>query len=223
LSTFVLVPGGWHGGWAYDRVAAGLRRHGHQALPLTLTGLGDGGAAPSAAPNLDTHIDDVVGVLRETVGDVVLCGHSYGGMVITGAADRLPQRVAGLVYIDAYVPADGDSCWDLTTDRFRRLFVEGAALDGLSVSPPGGLDPRARAHPLASFLRCIRLAGPPATRVRDRDFIYLSGWRDSPFGNTYQRLRKDPGWRTHVLPTGHDVLAEAPDQLVAILIATATA
>lgn len=160
MATFVLVPGGWFGAWWYREAASELRRRGHQAHPVPLTGVGERAAQLTAAVNLDTHIRDVVAVIEaEQLSGVVLVGHSYGGMVITGVAEALPGRIRRLVYSDAYVPGDGDSCWDLTSVRFRELFADGAGGDGFSVRPPAGIDPRASAHPLASFMQKIRLTG----------------------------------------------------------------
>src|SRR5207248_1247925 len=100
------------------------RGGGHQALPVTLTGVGERAHLLTPGTNLDTHVQDVVRLLEaEGVEDAVLCGHSYGGMVITGVADRVPGRIARLVYVDAYVPRDGQSCWALTTEAFRSFFV----------------------------------------------------------------------------------------------------
>jgi pimeloyl-ACP methyl ester carboxylesterase len=213
MSTFILVPGGWHGGWYFRPVADALRNHGHAAFPLTLTGLGDRAHLLTAATNLDTHIQDVVAFLEaEDIHDAVLAGHSYAGMVITGAAARAPGRVRRLVYCDAYVPADGDSCYDLTTTAFRELFIQGAHADGHTVPPPPRLDVRATPHPLASFLQKLRLDSAPD--VGRRDYIYLNGWSGSPFTEVYQRLRHDPGWRVHTLPAGHDVAGAAPGRLV---------
>lgn len=213
MATYVLVPGGWHGGWVYDNVAERLRRRGHRVFPLTLTGLnGD-----AVAANLDTHIQDVVGLLEaDELQDVVLCGHSYGGMVITGAADRASERIARLVYIDAYVPRDGDSCWSLTTEAFRALFIEGVGRDGLFVNPSPRSDSRAAAHPLPSLVQRIRLRGD-WERVPRRDFIYLTGWRGTPFAGLYERLSRDSSWRVCTMPTSHNVMAEAPEELAQIL------
>jgi pimeloyl-ACP methyl ester carboxylesterase len=186
---------------------------------VPLTGVGERAAQLSAAVNLDTHIRDVVAVIEaEQLRDVVLVGHSYGGMVITGVTEALPDRIRRLIYSDAYVPADGESCWDLTSPLFRELFAEGAGGDGYSVSPPAGIDPRATAHPLASFMQKIRLTGA-GNAVQRRDYIYLSGWDGSPFGEVYQRLRNDPGWHVHELPVSHNVLADAPDKWLDILLA----
>lgn len=109
MTCFVLVPGGWHGGWTFDALAERLRAAGHEVHATTLAGLEDEPDATGPTPNLDTHIDQVVELLRARPQPVVLCGHSYGGMVIAGAADRAPDRVARLVHLDAYVPADGDT------------------------------------------------------------------------------------------------------------------
>jgi pimeloyl-ACP methyl ester carboxylesterase len=217
MKTFVMVPGGWHGGWYFQGLAAQLRAAGHAAVPVTLTGVGDRAHLATAATNLDTHIQDVLAVLAaERITNAVLVGHSYGGMVVTGVADRVPELVEGLIYCDAYVPADGESCWDLAGDAFREVFLEGAAADGYSVRPRVGLDPRATAHPLASFLQRITLTrGLPDVR---RDYVYLSGWEGTPFTSLYERLREDPTWRVHQIDTRHDVMAEEGERLLRILL-----
>src|ERR1019366_1820543 len=131
MSTFILVPGGWRGGWYFRPIADALRHQGHAAFPVTLTGLGDRAHLLTAATNLDTHIQDVMALLEaEDIHDAVLVGHSYARMVITAAAARAPGRVRRLVYGHAYVPGDGDSCYDLTTQAFRELFIQGAQADG---------------------------------------------------------------------------------------------
>jgi hypothetical protein len=143
-------------------------------------------------------------------------------MVITGVADRAPGLVSALVYCDAYLPADGESCWELAGPEYRQLFAAGASGDGFSVAPPTRLDPRASAHPLASFLQAIRLTGA-WQEVRRREFVYLSNWAGSPFGGLYRRLAEDPEWITHTLPTGHNIMADAPDEFLEILLDTARA
>jgi pimeloyl-ACP methyl ester carboxylesterase len=222
MAVYVLVPGGWHGAWAYDGIAHELRSLQHEAFPITLTGLDEGSDGPMRGTNLDTHIRDVARLIDSLPAErVVLCGHSYAGLVITGAADRLPERVEALVYIDAYVPSDGDSCWSLTNDLFRRVFVKRATADGNAVAPPSGLDPRATPHPMASLLQPLRLTGK-VNRIRRRTFIYCSGWPETPLTATYEHLRSDPAWSVHVFPTGHDVMSEAPDELLGVLVAQAT-
>src|SRR5580698_6932911 len=100
MSTFVLVHGVWHGGWCYKRVAVLLRKAGHEVYTPTLTGLGERSHLMSPTIDLDTHITDVVNVIKtEDLSDIILVGHSYGGMVVTGVADALPDRIRSLVYL----------------------------------------------------------------------------------------------------------------------------
>ncbi|WP_405084857.1 alpha/beta fold hydrolase [Microbispora sp. NBC_01389] len=219
MATFVLVPGGWHGSWSFEEVVPLLERAGHAVHALTLTGLRpDDDAATVATANLDTHAGDVMRLLdRAHVTGATLVGHSYGGMVIA-AADRADGRVSRLVHLDAYVPRDGESCWSSTTERYREAFAADAATTGYAVRPPDGVDPRCRPHPLASFLQTIRLTGTLA-RVPRREFVYCSGWADrTPFAALRARLRADPGWQVHDLPTGHDAMHEAPEAFAALLL-----
>ncbi|SDS34906.1 Alpha/beta hydrolase family protein [Microlunatus soli] len=213
-----MVPGGWQGGWVFDTVAAELRGNGHQVEALTLAGLGtEGPAEVGSPPNLDTHIDQVAEVI-EAGGDspLALCGHSYGGMVIAGVADRLGDRLDQLIFIDAYVPDDGDSCWSLTSDDFRAQFIAGSAADGRWVAVPDGLDPRARPHPLASFVQTVRLAGD-AGPLPNRTFISGGAWPGSPFVSLAERLRHDPGWRVLEIPVGHNIARRDPHRLAGAL------
>ncbi|WP_435204126.1 alpha/beta fold hydrolase [Micromonospora sp. bgisy143] len=219
MTTFVLVPGGWKGGWAFEAVVPLLVDAGHRVHALTLTGLrpGDDNATVATA-NLDTHADDVLRHLdRHRITDATLVGHSYAGMVIAAAADRAEGRVARLVHLDAYVPRDGESCWSATSDRFREMFAAGAAATGYAVRPPAGGDPRRRPHPLASFLQAIRLSGAVA-QVPRREFVYCSGWDGTPFRELRARLDGDPDWQVHDLPTGHDAMREAPEAVAALLL-----
>ncbi|MEU6468779.1 alpha/beta hydrolase [Streptomyces massasporeus] len=215
---FVMVPGGWQGGWVFDPVAAELRRAGHHVEAVTLAGLEpDGPVDVDRPPNLDTHIDQVAELIDRGDGTpVALCGHSYGGMVIAGVAERLGGRLDQLVFIDAYVPDDGDSCWSLTSDSFRELFVAGARADGRWVAVPEGLDPRARPHPMASFVQSIRLGGGFG-RALGRTFISGGAWAGSPFVDLTERLRNDPGWRVHEIPVGHNIARRDPHRLAAVL------
>ena len=219
MATFVLIPGGWHGGWYFQSFAEALRARRHRAHPVTLTGLGDRRHLLNASVNLDTHIEDVVRVLEdERLTDVVLLGHSYGGMVVSGAVDRASDRIRAAIHSDAYVPEDSQSCFELTSDFFRQMFLDGAVGDGFSVPPPtgGDRDPRRTPHPLASFLQRIRLTKPPPPMPRG--YVYLSGWPGSPFAAVYERVRREPQWRTLSLPVGHNVIGEAFNELLEFVL-----
>ncbi|MFQ6329485.1 alpha/beta fold hydrolase [Nocardia sp. CWNU-33] len=218
MATYVLIPGMCHGGWTYEPITAQLRQQGHRAYPLTLTGLAERSHLLNTAVNLETHIQDVVGLLEaEEIEDAVLVGHSYGGMVITGAADRVPERVDSLVYLDAVVPSAGDSMWSLVSDRERQWYLD-VAETGYAVRPLPFFDPRATGHPLASLLQSIRLTGNIA--ARRRDYVYAASWDgQSPFTGFYERLRADARWQTHALDSKHNIMRDAPDGLLAILLA----
>lgn len=195
MARFVLVPGGWHGGWAFEAVSDALSGGGHEVQALTLSGLGEG---PANGANLESHIDEVFQAVRGRDTPAVLVGHSYGGMVITGAADKASSHVKAIVYADAYVPDNGASLWSLTTPNYRERFIAGVAADGLACAPAAHLDRRCRPHPIATFLQAIKLTGN-WRNVRSKAFIVAFGWEGSPFVELYERLRLDPEWATHRL------------------------
>ncbi len=143
MSTYVLVHGGGHGGWCYQPLARLLRSAGHEVYAPTLTGLGERAHLLSPDVDLDMHIRDVVAVLQfEDVHDVILVGHSYGGMVITGVADRAPDRIGRLVYLDAATPVDGQSLVDVAGPVIEMVRPAGQMVDGVELvllpSPEAG-------------------------------------------------------------------------------------
>ena len=215
MAAFILIPGGWQGGWVYREVADILAAHGHKALPITLSGLGD---VPAPMTNLETHIGEVVDVMKSHRDDLIIVGQSYGGMVVSGAADAEPSQIRALVYVDAYVPDSGDSVWSLTTPRFRDVFVAGAKADGRLCMPPPHLDPRCRPHPMGTFLQSINLSGR-WREVPRKTFIGALGWEGSPFLDLYQRLSDAPEWSTFAFDCGHNVARLKPEALSEILLA----
>jgi pimeloyl-ACP methyl ester carboxylesterase len=216
MASFVLIPGGWRGGWTFADFVARLRQAGHEACAVTLSGLDVALGPADANINLDTHIADVLELLAvEDLSEVILCSHSYGGMVAAGVADRAPERIAALAYLDAFVPADGQSWWDLANEHFRQLIIENARHDGLTVEPPGARDVRRKPHPIGSFLQAFHLTRPE--KPMPRTFVYATGWSATPFTAQYERLRDDPAWQVHALACGHDVVNEAADEVFGIL------
>lgn len=222
MTTFVLVPGMCHGAWCFDTVTAALRAAGHEVLAVTPTGVAERAHLQHAGVNLDTHITDVVAVVEAYAAEpVVLVGHSYGGMVITGAADRIPDTVDALVYLDAVVPRDGESCADLVNDEERRWYMETDA-SGFGVPPLEFFDPRATPHPRASVLQPLRI-GVDVNRFRRRVFVYARDWPgESPLQASYDRVRDDPNWTCHELDAKHNLMRDAPEELVRILVDTAS-
>ncbi|MBV6696549.1 alpha/beta fold hydrolase [Kitasatospora aureofaciens] len=223
MATFVLIPGMLHGAWWYRPLTDGLRAAGHEVHPLTLTGVAERGHLNTAAVNLDTHIQDVLGLLEaERITDAVLVGHSYGGLVVSGVADRAPERIAGLVYADAFVPRDGESAFQIVNDVWKQRYLAGAAAgDGRTVAGLSPfLDPRATVHPLATLFQPVHLTGAVDTVTR-RVYIHAERFGETPFLPTYERLLDDPTWTVHALPSGHDLIRDAPEDFLKITLAMA--
>lgn len=229
-ATFVLVHGAWHGGWCYERVAERLRGRGHRVFTPTLTGLGERSHLLDGGINLTTHIEDVANVIRwQDLREVVLCGHSYGGMVVTGVADRLPGTIASLVYLDAFIAEDGRSVFDLNDPATVQIQTDAAATHGGFAIPPvpagafnvnpadrAWVDAKCTPHPIGTFLERIRLSGSHQA-VRKQTYIYAAGWQGTPFTPIYERAKADPAWTAVSLPCGHDVMVDMPDRLTELL------
>lgn len=232
-STFVLVHGGWHGEWCWQHVAPLLRAGGHEVWTPTLTGLGD--RANLLDPRVDpsTHVQDVVDLLRdERLREVVLLGHSYAGMVISGVADRSAARVAHLVFLDAFVPEDGQSLFDLLAPERRELYVRAAQAQGegwrVPAPPPQalGITEETQAHwlaerltpqPIRTFEQPVRLTEPAAATL-PRTYVHCTIGPLAPsFALFAARLRTAPGWRYHELATVHDAMLTMPEELVGVL------
>ena len=230
MTTYVLVHGAWGGGWKYARVAERLRSRGHTVFTPTLTGQGERSHLLSGAINLTTHLTDILNVIRyEDLSDVVLAGHSYGGMVITGVADKIPEKIAALVYLDAFVPDDGQSLFDLNIPKNTQMFMDRAGAAGGSFVPPPSaaffgvndkdaarVDALAAPHPIATMIEKLNLSGA-YRNVKKR--IYVHGTvlpRESPFKPFYERAVAE-GWEAHALPCGHDVMLDLPDHVTEIL------
>jgi len=230
-TNFVLVHGAWHGGWCYRRVADRLQDRGHRVFTPTLSGMAERSHTYTTAINLDTHITDIVNLLAwEDLEDVVLCGHSYGGTVITGVADRMTERIASLVYVDANIPEDGQCSLDIRGPEEAlarlRLAADG---DGLSVPPRSAealfvnpadrdmVNAKCTRHPLGAFSQRIRLTGAHKTISRNM-YILAGGYRESPLKKFHDQVQGQPGWTTHVVPCGHDVMVDMPDRLTELLL-----
>ncbi|MGD9921263.1 MAG: alpha/beta fold hydrolase [Pseudorhodoplanes sp.] len=231
MTTYVLVHGAWGGGWKFARVASLLRKRGHSVFAPTLTGAGERSHLLSGAINLSTHVTDVLNVIRyEDLSGVVLLGHSYGGMVITQVADRIAEKIAALVYLDAFVPEDGQSLFDLNIPANTQMFLTRAGDNGgLLIPPPPAkayfgvndgdaarVDELAAPQPIGTMIEKVKLTG--AYRgVKKR--VYVHGAvlpRESPFKRFYEAAKAN-GWDAHALPCGHDIMLDLPDELTEIL------
>ena len=221
MTTFILIAGACHGGWWYDTVASELGRGGHRALPVTLVGLDPNSQGSKDGINLDCHVSQVCEAVEHEVAStgspVVLVGHSYGGSVITAVADGLPHDVTALVYLDAFVPENGQSCYSMTDDEQRRWYIDGASRTGFAVDPLPFFDPRARPHPLGSLIQASKLTGA-WTSVGVKHYVAADEWVGrSPFADVAERLEADPDWQVHHWPVSHNVLRDGPDRLLQLL------
>jgi pimeloyl-ACP methyl ester carboxylesterase len=230
MTAFVLVHGAWSGGWKWRHVAPLLRRSGHEVFTPTLTGLGERAHLASADIDLDLQVQDVVALLEmEDLGGVVLVGHSYGGMVVTGAAERVPGRIRRLVYLDAFVPENGRCALDYVVPERAARFREEGGRTGF-VSPPAAslwgvtrhedvafARQREAPHPYRCFTQAARRANSSAAAL-PKTFIYCSSPATGTFDQFAAKYRKDRSWRFHELKTGHDSMILVPRDLAEILL-----
>jgi pimeloyl-ACP methyl ester carboxylesterase len=227
---FVLIHGAWHGGWKWRHVAPLLRKAGHEVYAPSLTGLGDRKHLANRQVDLATHVEDVVQLLEmHDLRRVVLVGHSYGGMVITGVADRLAWRLSRLVYLDAFVPENGRSAIDYVVPERAAGMREQGERSGWITPPPMSLwgltatqhldfvGPREVRHPYASMTQPVTLRNPSETGVLPKTFIYCSSPATGTFDQFAAKYRNDPAWRFHELKTGHDAMVLMPEELARIL------
>jgi pimeloyl-ACP methyl ester carboxylesterase len=225
--TYVLIAGAWHGGWAWRDVIRGLRKFGHAVTAPTLTGLGERHHNGAADTDLSTHIQDVIAHIEmEGLQSVTLVGWSYGGMVITGVAARIPDRIKSLVYVDAFVPEDGMALVDYVPAVWRAqveaLMGEGQLVPPIPLEMFGVTDPelvefltpRLVAQPPRTFLEPVR-ASPlrPGISVA---YVYCSKnpWTFTQF---YEKFRVDPRVRTAVIDTGHHCMLSEPLKTIELL------
>jgi pimeloyl-ACP methyl ester carboxylesterase len=239
MANFVLVHGAWHGGWCYRETANALRAAGHTVFTPTHTGVGERFHQSRESVTLETHIRDVCGCIEwEELDDVILVGHSYGGMVITGVADRMSDRIRSLVYLDAFVPEHGDSLNGLLS---KALVPEVAAqflgaFRGTALQDHGGLmqpipaemfniapanrarvDRLCRPQALATFEMPLLLTGA-GEKIKSRLYILADNWDPSPFRYFAAKVEGAAGWRVVKMPTSHDVMVDAPRELTAELL-----
>lgn len=216
MATFVVAHGAWSAGWAWKKMRPVLGARGHQIFTPTYTGVGERIHLAHRGVTLDTHIQDVVNVLEfEDLRDVVLIGHSYGGMVGTGVADRAPARVRHLVYLDAFAPRDGQSLFDLqpALARERMIALAREHGDGWRVpsnpmppdTPAADLEwamPRRVMQPIGTFEQPIRLSG--AVDRLPRTYIYARRAGPGDVFRQFADRARAEGWGYHELDASHN-------------------
>jgi pimeloyl-ACP methyl ester carboxylesterase len=230
--TFVLVHGAWHGAWCWRRVADLLAAQGHRVVTPSLTGVGERSHLLGHAVDLDTQILDVVNEMKwRELKDVVLVGHSYGGMVVSGVAEKLEKSIASLVMLDAFFPQDGQALVDLQPPHVREAFQNAERQGALALPPiPAAIfnvneedrawvDAQCTPHPLKCFTQKLTLTGA-RERIAKKAYIRATAFPNLPFDQALEAAH-DKGWHLYELPCGHDVMIDMPERLAEILIEVA--
>ena len=227
---FVLVHGGFSGGWCWDRVSERLRGAGHRVFTPTLTGLGENAHLVGPDVDLSMHIADIAAVIRENgLRDIVLCGHSYAGMVISGVAQLLASRIRSMVYLDAVLPEPGACMWDYLPDDRRRYYV--SKTSGFVITPgrPGP------ATVNAADAEWVASKSTPHPRATLHERLPATAGRNDVARNIHVRATAFPsamldgshdraealGWLCLKLPYSHNLMIDAPKQVCAILMSAA--
>jgi pimeloyl-ACP methyl ester carboxylesterase len=235
MATFVVAHGAWSAGWVWKKMRPLLRERGHELFTPTYTGLGERVHLASPGIGLETHIKDVLGVLEfEDLQEVVLIGHSYGGMVATGVADRAPGRLSRLVYLDAFVPRDGQSLFDLQPEETRGRMQDAARTAGAGWRiPPNPMPPdtseadvawagpRRVMQPIRTFEEPIHLTG--VCETLPRTYIYCTRPAEGDvFSQFAARAQSEPGWVYREIDASHNPHITAPEALAGLLNAVVT-
>jgi len=231
MANFVLVHGAWGGSYGWRKLAPLLRAAGHEVSTPSLTGLGERAHLAGPGVNLSTHVRDLANHLYfQDLSDVVLVGHSYGGMVVTGALDEIAGRLRHLVYLDAFVPSDGQSLYDLTgapaderqNEDWRVPPIPRPMADK---AEEAWLSERRRPTPRGCFTEAVRLSTPLERQPFGRTYVKATADarenaspRRSAFWQAADRLRADPAWRYREIATSHMVQNEKPEELAGLLL-----
>jgi pimeloyl-ACP methyl ester carboxylesterase len=232
MTDVVLVHGAWHGSWCWRRVLPRLHAAGHHVVAVTLTGLGERAHQLSPSITLGTHVADVVTAVRaQECRDAVLVGHSYAGMVVTGAADQLGEAVGALVYVDGVVPAPGE-CWStlntaaVQADRRSAIAANGALppppaeVFGLTGADAAWVDRRQTPQPPGVYDDPLDFDAD-RWAARPRTFVHCTSPALATIAPSRERVRTQPGWEVVELATGHDPMISAPDELADVLVRVA--
>jgi pimeloyl-ACP methyl ester carboxylesterase len=237
MSHYVLVHGAWGGAWIWRRVIGPLRAAGHEVHAVTLTGDGERAHLRHRGITLQTHLDDVLGLIEaEELQEIVLVGHSYGGMVITGAADALlarsTVRLRHLVYVDAMVPVPGEGWGSGHPPEIVQARMALAAAHDDALPPPDPRDfgiegadrdwllRRQVPHPFGMYRVPLAFDGERWARL-PRLFIDCNRPAYPTIDAMRRRVREQPGWRVEVIATGHCPMVTAPDALARLLLTAA--
>jgi len=222
MATYLICHGAWSAGWAWKRVRPLLRAAGHEVFTPSYTGLGERAHLAHALVGLETHVLDTLAVIRfEDLRDIILVGHSYGGMVATGVADRAPDLIRRLVYLDAFVPNSGQSLNDLTgrvpEAQYGWLLAPNPPAPDTSAEDLAWIAPRRVAQPARCFSNRLHLIHPEPAYPRSYIHCTKKTGHDV-FQQFADRFRAAPGWDFHEMAESHSPNITAPAALAEILL-----
>jgi pimeloyl-ACP methyl ester carboxylesterase len=228
MATFVVAHGAWSAGWAWKKMRARMAERGHVLVTPTHTGLGERAHLLNRDVDLELHIADILGVLEfEDLTDVIMIGHSYGGMVATGVADRARERVSAVIYVDAHVPRDGDSISTLTPERFERMKkLADEKGEGWKIPPTEMPDdtsdedrewamPRRKPQPIKAFEQPLKFHHGELTVPRI--YVYCTRIRPGDHFRQYLERAREEGWDIYEMDSSHNPHINIPDELTDIL------
>jgi hypothetical protein len=228
--TYVLVHGAWHGGWCWRRVADLLEAKGHKVYTPTLTGVADRSHLLSKSISLDTHILDVANLMEwEDLQNVVLCGHSYGGWPISGVAEKQEKRIGSIVYLDAFLPNNGQKVLDTNTPERKRSVLEGIEKGELARPGPSAaaffvnekdqawVNAKMTPQPIGVSTQPIILTGA-RDRIAKKAYVRARKYPQPDFDRWYEQCKADSSWKVFDLNCGHDAMIDAPSDVVDILV-----
>lgn len=222
MAHIILIAGTHHGGWYWDAISESLRQQGHNVFAPSLSGLEDS-FDHKGVINLDTHIDDVLKIINENkLSTVTLVGWSYGGMVITGVADRTSAQIKSLIYLDAVVPMPGQAEWDLIGASLREKFTS-STRDGLKIEVPEAFlkfRPRLKPHPLATKIQPLNYSlekFEAISKVYVHAELGFGPDEDHFLLQCYRRCFESKNWKTYTLSAGHDLATEQPEAVIEII------
>ncbi len=231
--TFVLVHGAWHGGWCWRRVSDALEKKGHKVFAPTMTGLGSCSHLLSKDINLATHITDIVNFVEwENLSDIVLVGHSYGGIIISGVAEKLAPKIGSIVFLDAFVPENGESLAATASQPVKDAIAAAqgrgdhslkavpAAVFRVNEKDRAWVDAKCTPHPIATLTDKIAITGA-RDKIARKSYVRAKGYPSVAFDAALEKYKPNPAWKTFEMTAGHDAMVDQPQELTDILIQVA--
>jgi pimeloyl-ACP methyl ester carboxylesterase len=227
--TFVLV----HGGWCWRRVSDLLEKKGHKVFVPTMTGLGACSHLLNKDVSLTTHITDTVNLIKwENLSNIVLVGHSYGGMIINGVAEQMADKIASIVFLDAFVPENGESLAATASQPVKDAIAAALGRGDIALKPvpakvfrvnekdQAWVDEKCTPQPIAALTEKATFTGA-RERIARKAFVRAKGYPSVTFDANLAKLKAMPAWKTYEMTAGHDAMVDQPDRLTEILLEVA--